>query len=676
VITREPDRVAGAFSLGPRLMISQAALAASGLIQPGSRVRYRHLLKLPEGLPAVALVRELEAALAAEGAQVSAYDDAQPRLRRFIDNLTTYLGLVGLISLLIGGIGVANSVQAFLKQKLETIAMLKCLGADGRMVLSIYLLQTLLLGGLGSLAGVALGVGVQWTLPSALSFLVPVEIDRSAAPLLPPPLPMIRGVVMGVLTALLFSLWPLLAVRQIPPARLLRREVDDEGMRSGGRRPWLTAALIVAGLALLALWQIGRLDLGATVIGLLAASLLALWAIALVTMRVVRTLPRARSLAVRQGLANLHRPGSRAMTAILSVGVGVTVILAIALIEASLLRQVDEHLPSEAPSLFFIDLQHDQREPFAQLLAGRGLVAGLTPIVRGRLTAIGDRQVAQMKLEGRSDGWYFQREYVVTMQPELPKGNRLVGGAWWGAAPGGPAGPLISVEQEAARHLGVGVGSRLTFDMQGQPVTATVASLREVYWGSLTTNFFIIFSPGALEGLPLTYIATARTTPAEDLPLQRAVVAAFPNITAINIRHVLEAVGAILERIALVVRIMALFTIVTGLLVLAGAIATTRYRRLREAVILKTLGATRAVIARIFAVEYLVLGAVAGLIGVIMAALLSFILLTYFMNVPWQPEPATLAAGLLASALLTVLTGFLATARLLGRKPLAVLRQE
>jgi putative ABC transport system permease protein len=590
-------------------------------------------------------------------------------LRRFLENLTTYLGLVGLISLLIGGIGVANSVQAFMKQKMETIAMLKCLGADGRTVLSIYLLQTLLLAGVGSLAGVALGVGVQWALPPALSFLVPVAVDRSVALL-----PIVRGVAMGVLTALLFSLWPLLAIRQISPARLFRREVSDEGFRSGGRRPWLTGVVIVTGLVLLALWQVGRIDLGATVVGVLAASLLALWATALTTMRVVRAFPRARSLAVRQGLANLHRPGSRAVAAVLSVGAGVTVILAIALVEANLLRQVDENLPTEAPSLFFIDIQRDQREPFAQLLAGRGLPVELTPIVRSRLAAVGDRQVAQMQLEGRSDAWYFQREYVVTMQQELPKGNRLVEGDWWGAPTAAAA--LISVEEEAARRLGVGLGSVLTFDVQGHQITATVASLREVNWGSLSTNFFIIFSPGALDGLPLTYIATTRTVPSEDLPLQRAVVAVFPNVTAINIRHLLDAVGAILERIGLVVRVMALFTIVTGLLVLAGAIATTRYRRLREAVLFKTLGATRLTIARIFAVEYVVLGAAAGLIGVIMASVLSFILLKFFMHLPWQPEPGLLAAGLLAAALLTVLTGFLATARILGQKPLAVLRQE
>jgi putative ABC transport system permease protein len=680
VITKEPDRVAGAFSLGPRVLIAQRGLPATELVQPGSRVRYRYLLKLPSTLSATALVKELKSALADRGAEITAYDDAQPRLRRFINNMAIYLGLVGLISLLVGGIGVANSVQAFLNGKMETLAIFKCLGADSGTILRIYLLQTLLLGGLGSVTGVALGVGVQWLLPFFLTSFLPSGMEFSLSWL-----SMLRGMALGLCTALFFSLWPLLGIRRVSPARLVRRAVEDDRLTSGvgfslsDRRAWLTGAVMVAVLVLLALWQIGSLRIGGTFLGVFAVSLVILLGVARLVIHLVKRSPRPRSLIVRQGLANLYRPGSHALSAVLSVGVGVTVILAIVLVESSLLRQVNENLPTEAPSFFLIDIQNDQREGIERLLAARHIPSELTPIVRMRLHAVGDRTISELsasgELEKKPDAWFFQREYVVTDRETLPPGNRLLRGAWW--RPEEPRDhALISVEEDAARHLGIDVGATVVFDVQGRLITATVANIREVHWGNLSTNFFIIFSPGALDGLPMTYIATARTPLSEDVELQRAVVAAFPNVTAINIRHVLDAIRAILERIALVIRFMAVFTVLAGLVVLSGAVATTRFRRLRESVILKTLGATRSVIVGIFAVEYAVLGAVAGVIGASLAGLLAVILLKFFLDLPWQLPPLLLGGGVLIAIGLTVLTGFLTTFRLLGQKPLAVLREE
>jgi putative ABC transport system permease protein len=688
VLTKEPDRIAGAFSLGPRLMIAQRALAATALVQPGSRIHYRYLLQLPAGVRAAAVAEELKTSLSTEYAEVNTYDDAQPRLSRFLANLTTYVGLVGLIALLVGGIGVANSVQAFMKERVDTLAVLKCVGAGSRTLVTIYLLQTLLLGALGSLAGILLGLGVGWLLPGLMSGLLPVTVERSVAPM-----PMVRGASMGVLTALLFALWPLLGIRRVPPARLFRREVSGEetvawtGGRSlwRDRSQWIAALVIVAALAGLMLWQIGSLRIGATFLGVLALSLLLLTAgargvVALVSRLGGPSAPWApRSMILRQGLANLYRPGNQAAAAILSVGVGVTVILAIVIVEDGLLRQIQDNLPTEAPSFFFIDIQRDQRDAFAHLFADRGLTAELTPIARARLYAVGDQTVSAMSasggLEGRRDAWFFQREYVVTVQSTLPKGNRIIAGRWWDNG-SERAAPEVSVEQDAAHHLGVTVGSTLTFDLQGRLITATVTSLRDVNWGSLTTNFFVIFSPGALDETTMSAIATVHVPPSEDAVIQRAVVAAFPNVTAINIRYVLDAIGSVLTRLGRVVRLMALFTVAAGLLVLAGAIATSRYRRLREAVILKTLGATRGVIVRIFAVEYACLGATAGLIGAALASLLAFALLHFFLSLPWSLEPVRLATGALGAVLLTILTGFLATYRLLGRKPLVVLREE
>jgi putative ABC transport system permease protein len=679
IIKGEPDRVTGAFSLGPRVMISREGLTATELIQPGSRVRYRTLLKLPQTADIESIKSRIETELADEKARVTSYQEAQPRLRRFLKNLTTYLGLVGLTALLVGGIGVANSVHVFLRGKLDTLAILKCLGAGSATIIRVYLVQVLLLGLLGCLGGAALGLGVQQVLPIFLAGFLPAEMEWHLSFL-----PVLRGVAMGLMTTLLFSLWPLLGIRGIPPAHVFRRDVApmESEHRTGVKRPdshlmsslWI-AVVIIGGWVLLALWQAGSPKVGGLFIGVLAASLVLLRLSAGLAIRLVKAFRRPRSLVWRHGLANLYRPGSQALLAVLSIGVGVTVILAVHLVESSLLLQVGENIPKDAPSFFFIDIQRDQKDRFQSLISQQGMPAEMTPIVRARLHAVGEKKVTDMDLSGRGDAWYFQREYVLTSQESLPRDNKVKRGQWWGSKSASDL-PQISVEEDAAHHLGVDLGSTLTFDIQGALVSATVTSIREVNWGNLSTNFFVIFSPGALDGAPTTYIATVRSKPEEDLSLQRQIVSAFPNITAINIRHVLETVRHVLEQIGLVVRFMAVFTIAAGLVVLSGAIATTRHWRTRESVILKTLGATRFLVAQIFAVEYAVLGVIAGLVGAGMASLLAFILLRFVMDVPWQLQPGTLLAGVAVTLILTVLSGFLTTFRILGQKPLTVLRHE
>jgi putative ABC transport system permease protein len=676
IIKKEPDRVAGAFSLGPRVMISQEGLIQTKLIQPGSRVRYRTLLKLPSTVDLEAIKSQIEIGLADERVRVTSYQEAQPRLRRFLKNLTTYLGLVGLTALLVGGIGVANSVRVFLRGKLDTLAILKCLGAGSGTIFRIYLLQALLLGLFGCLVGAILGLGAQKLFPVLLSDFFPADLEWHVSFL-----PAFRGIVMGLLTTLLFSLEPLLGIWGVPPAYIFRRDfIRTEEVQSpiGAKRSNLVSAAIttaiVTSLILLTLWQAGSFNVGALFIAVLAASLLALKLSAVFGIRLVKAIRRPKSLIWRHGLANLYRPGTQTTLAILSIGVGVTVILAVHLIENSLLRQVGENLPKDAPSFFFIDIQTDQKDQFQRLLSQDGKNLEMTPIVHGRLHAVGDYKVTEMDLAERSDAWYFQREYVMTSQEKLPKDNKVKRGQWW--ADGTSGLPQISVEEDAAHHLGVDIGSSLTFDIQGVLVKATVASIREVNWGSMSTNFFVIFSPGVLEGAPTTFIATIRSRPEEDTVLQRQVVSAFPNVTAISVRNVLDSVRHVLERIGLVVRFMAVFTIAVGLVVLAGAIATTRHWRTRESVIFKTLGATRGLVAKTFAVEYAVLGSIAGVVGSGMASLLAFIFLRFVMDLSWYLQPGVLVTSVVCTLILTVLTGFLTTFRILGQKPLAILRHE
>ncbi len=667
VILKEPDRAVGVFSLGPRVLIAAADLDRTGLIRPGSRVRYRTLFRLPEGQDAQVFRDRLADALPA-AQRVATYTQAQPGLRRFWDQLTMYLGLTGLVALMVGGIGVAVSVNAFVKEKLPAIATMKALGAGWRPLLSAYLLQTALLGLGGSALGALLGSLVQPLLAPALTRLLPIELTLSFSPRA-----VLGGLAMGVGVTLLYALWPLLQIRRVPPALILRSEIEP---RLHGRRPWTAVIPIAGGLAALALWQAGSWKIGALFAGGLAAALLLL---ALGARAVVALARRVhwRSPAWRQAAANLHRPGSHAGPVLVSLGLAVTLVVSIALLERSLRSQLVDRSPGSTPAFFFIDIQPDQAEPFARLVGGHGATAPaeLTPVVRSRLATVNGTPVSQGASTKREDAWYLTREYVLTWAKEPPGHNTVVAGRWWTPEEAARE-PLISVEEEIARQLGLGLGDTLTFDIQGVPVSARVTSLRHVDWRSLTSNFFVIFSPGALEGAPTTFIATVRARPEQEGALQSAVVAAFPNITAIPIREVLERVTAVLDQIALAVRLVAAFSIVAGLIVMAGALAITRQQRLYQSVILKALGASRGFVSRVFAVEYALLGAAAGVAGSALAAGLAWAVLRFAFDVPWQWAPVTLLVGVLAATGLALLVGFLGTRRLLGRRPLGVLRSE
>lgn len=670
IIHKEPDRSAGIFSLGPRVLLNAAGLDRTGLIQLGSRVRYRALVRLPPPLEAGATRAALAHELSDPAVQVATFDEAQPGLRRFFAQLTTYLGLVGLVSLLVGGIGVAASVRTFVRRKLLTIAILKCLGADSRVLLGTYLLQTLALGTLGSLAGAALGLAVQSLLTPLLAAFVPFEIDSRLAPW-----SLAHGIAMGLLTTLLCALWPLLEVRAVPPGLLLRHPV--EAYQERARRPWLAALPIAGGLAALALWQAGSLKVGGFFLLASGLALALLAGVAVGARGLARRLPRLPWLAWRHGLANLHRPGSQAGGVIVALGIGVMLLVTVALLERGMGRQLDHERRRETPSFFFIDIQPDQVDRFAHIVraVSGGASPALTPVVRSRLAAINGQPIARERWAGRADAWRVTREYVLTFAAEPPPETVVTRGRWWTAREAATR-PRISVEEEAAQALGVDLGGTLTFDIQGVRVEAEVTSLRRVDWQSFSTNFFVIFSPGALDGAPVTYLATARVPPASDAAVQDALTAAFPNVTAVPVRDILDRVTGVLDRIGVAIRVVALFVIGAGLTVMAGALTASRYQRLYESVLLKTLGATRGVVARAFTVEYAGLGLAAGLGGTLLGSMLAWVVLRFLLNVPWTFEPGVMALGVALAVALAVAVGFLGTFRLLGQKPLPLLRRE
>jgi putative ABC transport system permease protein len=575
-------------------------------------------------------------------------------------------------------------------------------------VIQVYLTQAIGLGLLGGVIGLSIGVGLQHVLPRALAGLLETDLLQqveftsgfSTAAIGP----LIKGLGLGIMTTLLFSVWPLLTIRDVKPAGIFRR--DFEGAERVGHTvtgrfgqrllisfrtdplPAVAAASIGAGLAALSVWQAGSLKIGLFFIGGLITAVIALMLSAQAFLKGLRLLGSPGPLVLRQALGNLHRPGSQTIGVMMSIGIGVMVIMTIGVIEHSLVRNIGANRPADSPTFFFIDIQPDQADRFSRLIHEQtGDVAPqLTPLVRSRVRAINgqsvrleaeteqEEQAAQTR-EDKRKNWYLGREYVLTYLEELPKDNTIVKGAWWK-----PdhlfVGPQLSIEEDAAKHMGVNVGGTIEFEIQGVSVTAEVTSIRKVEWGNFSTNFYMILSPGSLDGAPITYVATVRVPPRDEAPLQAKVVAAFPNVTSINIGDVMETFTNVLERLALAIRAVALFCISAGALVMAAALTATRYRRLYEAVVLKAIGATRGFIAQAFAAEYALMGVVAGTVGIVMANALAWAVLRYILDLPWSLEPRLLGIGFFCTILLTLVVGFLSTYRILGQPPLAVLRHE
>ncbi|NWF71612.1 MAG: FtsX-like permease family protein [Nitrospirae bacterium] len=489
--------------------------------------------------------------------------------------------------------------------------------------------------------------------------------------------------------------------REVRPGAIFRQDAELATVKQGAPPPqwWVkwgladpwnvgTAGVIILGLCALSVWQAGSLSVGFLFLGSLSLAIAILYVCARLFVLGLASIHLPRILSLRYALGNVVRPGSQATGIMVAIGIGVMVIVTVSLVERALLQQIQENRPADAPTFFFIDIQPDQAKGFLSLVdrqTGSGRPE-LTPLVRSRLHAINGHAVtvdegAEKRdksgegKEGRGQQWYFTREYVLTFLDNLPKDNKVVKGEWWKTGQTFST-PQVSVEEDAAMHLGLTIGSTVEFDIQGATVSAEVSSIRKVEWGNFSTNFYMILSPGSIDGVPLTYVSTVRVSPEKEMPLQQAVVASFPNISAIHIGDVLDSFAKVLDRLSLAIRAVALFCVAAGGLVMAAALAATRYRRLYESVILKALGATRGLIARAFAMEYVLLGAVAGLIGLALGSVLSWALMRVVFDLPWDMQPWVLGIGLLLTMLLTLLVGFASTYRILGQRPLAVLRHE
>lgn len=673
-ILEEPDRLDVSFTMGPRVLVSGAGLERAGLLGVGSRVRYAARYALPGHRDRAALevlaerVRDaVRAGPEATGrVRVRTHHDGQPSVRRALERVQRYLGLVALLSLVLGGLGVAQIVRAWIAARIGQLAILRCLGWRPREVFLVTFGHLLLVALLASLLGGALGLLV----PVGLARLIP---DLVPAELLDPwqPLAMTRGVLLGVGIAALFALAPLLELWRISPARVLRAEVEPLPPRPLVR--WGARLALAGGLLGCARWQAESWDRAAAFTGGLVAlaGLLALAARGL--SRLAARVPRGRlGPTLRWGIAALARPSAGTTGAIVALGVGVMVVLAMALVEQRVGAELGRALPEDAPSVFFVDVQPDQWPPLETLLAEQGARAiDSVPVVMARLSAIDGVPVGELRGRyGRSE-WVLTREQRLTWVEQLPEDNEIVAGALWSE----PRLAEVSIEEEFARDLGVDVGARLTFDVQGVPVTLHVTSLRSVEWQSFAINFFLVVEPGVLEDAPHMRIAAARLPEAAESRVQDRLVADFGNVTMLPVRPILEKVLALMRRVALGVRVLGAFTIAAGLVILAGAVASTAVRRGGEVALLKTLGVTRGGVVRLLAVEYALCGAVAGLVGAVGALVLTWGFLEHVVEWPAELPLPVLPAAVVASAGLAVVFGLAASAQALAARPWRTLRQ-
>ena len=662
--------------VGPRVYLPLAALDST-LLGFGSRARYSVAFRFPDGETMHAaehVLWDADVGFETAGEEQQEVSEASGYLARF-------LSLVGFVALLLGGIGVASSISVYVSEKAETVATLRCLGVSSTRVLAVYALQALALGLIGAVLGAALGVAVQRLLPLVFASFLPVEVDNAIAPRA-----VLEGIGVGLGASLLFALLPLVGVRRVPPLRALRSDVKATGVDP---LRWLLALILVASVFGFAYLQTTTVRGAAAFVGGTAAvfALLALAAVAVraVVRRVVRPgLP----WAWRQGLANLHAPGNQTLVLLLTLGLGVFLVLALGLVQRSILDQVA--LPSAesgAPDVVLFDVQPDQRDSLRALVESQGLpIVDEVPLVTMRVAAIEGvpvdtlLEIADASFDGGEGGperWTLSREYRSTYRGALTDTETVTAGTFEGAVEDGAAVVPVSLETEIALDLDVEIGSRITWNVGGAEVESVVTSLREVDWARVQPNFFAVFPAGALEAAPQTSILLTRAgSPETSARLQSAVVEAFPNVSAVDVRLVLALVDRVLGRVAFVLRFMALFAVVTGLVVLAGAVRVALTQRTREAVVLRTLGASRPQVRRILLAEYALLGVLAALTGGLLAIAGAWGVARFAFDIPFRPDLSWLGWALVIVPVLTAVVGLAGSRAALQQPPLAVLRAE
>ena len=739
-VVNEPDRLSGNFAAGPRVFMSRDALQSTGLLAPGNRANERFLFKLPpptDGRPvsdkAVADLKAKLITLLPE-AQLTDYRETNPALTEGLDRATSLLSLMSLVALVLGAVGVAMAMRAHLQQRLDTIAIMKSLGARSSQIMKIYLLQTLLLGLVGGLLGVLCGIGVQLAFPVVLGKLINVPTDLHIQPRA-----IFVGLGAGILTTLLFTLPPLLDIRSIRPSLILRRDTESDlntdglsfGTRLLRRLPWLALGaiasvgidvlvhrkwpgyalelllvnicfvaaggfsepiyngirkkpmqvlsflMIIGGIAAIATTLSDSAEVGRVFsIGLVIVLLVLLAASAGVLASLKFFLNRTRlhlPSSLRHGLANLYRPGNPSAALLAALGMGVMQIMTVYLVQQAVVTELQISSAPNIPNVFLVDIANAEIDGMRKLLKAQPGVTSdpeLLPVVTSRIEAIDGVGAADIKLKNFPRR--MLRSISLTWADTAPPGTKIVAGAWWKPD---ETKPEVAISQRQADRLGLKLGSTVTFAAQDSQINATVVALTSSNGQHAYSRAEFTLPHSTLAGLPTIWYGGVHVDPTKVSQLQRALYLAYPTVTVINVAQALETVRAVVIQITYVIQFLAAFSIFAGVIILASSIAGTKYRRIREVVVLKTLGATRARIATIFSIEFAVLGLVAGAVGIGFANLIARTLL-HQLNVAYKAHLLLNLTALAATAALTVVTGWIASHRILGQKPLEVLREE
>ena len=678
-LKKVPGEASAAASFAPRVYLPLQNLAQTELLKPGSIARYRTYVKFPEGEDMEKRMALLTPQFQRFGLEVDTVASRKKDLGAALENLYRFLNLVGFIALLLGAVGVASAIQAHLQQKQRTAAVLRCLGAPARGTVVVYLLQTAAMGLIGASAGAALGVGLQRIFPIILRSFLPIAIPDTIAWG-----PIARGMLVGFGICVLFALPALLRFRHVSPLLILRGSSGEETKRRRFDLPLtLVYLLMAAGVTAFAIAQSETWTRGLFFAGALGLAVAIFAGMAKLLMLGVRKFfPHRWSFALRQGLANLYRPNNRTLLLTVSLGLGTFLLLNLYLSREVLLTQFRSIGTADQPNIFLFDIQTDQKTAVAETVRSFGLpVIQEAPIVTMRLAEIKGRKTTDILTDpGRKiPEWELEREYRSTYRETLVETEKVVDGKWIGREENYKLGDVvpISLDREIARDMDVTIGDELVFDVQGVPLRTKIASTREIDWKRFQTNFFVVFPVGVLENAPTFHVLVSRVPDAAaSARLQSGVVAKFPNVSALDLTSVIQTVDSILTKVALVIRVMSLFTVGAGLIVLASTIWSGRYQRLKESVLLRTLGASRAQIYQILCAEYFMLGALASGTGILLAVASSWALARFVFKLDYAPSLWPLSVAMISVSALTVLVGLFTSRGIGTTPPLEILRAE
>jgi putative ABC transport system permease protein len=670
VLVREPDRVINAFTLGPRVLVSEEAFKATGLAVTGALLNYRYDIILPQGIDNVAWMASLHKAHPSHGFRLRGHQEASPGLRNAVDRLNLFLSLCGITALITAGIGIANAVRSYLFDKQRTIAILKCIGGNEKQVFDIYLIQISCISMVAISIGLIMGISLQALLLSAAQELLPVPSEASIYPL-----PLGLSALMGFFTTIAFSILPLAQETTIRPSSLLR---GIAGAASRVRIHWIQYILVA--ICLLGLWTLAVVFTGnikittAFAMGTLA-SLLVFMAVARLVQCMARKLSHSQRPMLRLALANLYRPGATTPSIVVALGIGMSLLVALALIGTNLRHQISEGLPKDSPAFFMIDIQPDQLEPLkSELLSISGVTSfDSLPMIRGRITRLKGTAVEELAIPEAAQ-WAVRGDRGITYAREIPPKTSVVEGAWWNADYVGE--PLISFDAKLAKEMGLAIGDTLSVSIMGQEITGRIANLREIDWTTLRMNFTIIFSPDALKNMPVTHLATVVATPESEPVILSRMGVDFSNVSAIRMRDSVKEIVTMLTHISYVVLITASLSVILGVLVMAAAISATLNQRIYDTVVLKVLGIERKTILTVYGLEFSLIAFIVAGLAILVGTGAAWGVMQLMIFSKFIIFPSIVASVLIGCLAIAITLGLIASIRALAVKPLSILRNE